>query len=265
MVVPAIASNIGRRERFLLLISLLAFSGLAWTYLVIDAQRMNAAMAISSGDVKIAAMASPWEPASLFMTFAMWAVMMVGMMLPSAAPAITLYATMVRRNREIGTTLPSAWLFTAGYLLVWAGFSVAASVLQASLQEIQMLSPMMISTSVTLSSAILIIAGIYQWLPFKRACLEKCRTPLQFFLMRWRTGGFGSIAMGAEHGVFCVGCCWALMLLLFAVGIMELFWVVLIACFVLSEKLLPENTWLGRWFSRLAGLGMVITGVAMLV
>lgn len=238
---------------------------LSWFYLWEEAARMES-MAASAAEMAAAAMppmpaASPWSAGSLLPTFLMWAIMMCGMMIPSAAPAILLYASIVRKNRERGSTLPSAWIFTAGYLAVWTVFSLAAALLQAGLGASALLTPMMASDSRWLSGGLLILAGIYQWLPVKEACLEKCRAPLQFFLFRWRAGAAGAFRMGAEHGAFCVGCCWAIMLLLFAVGVMNLLWVALIAGLVLVEKLLPG----GRLTGRLIGIALVAGGAAMFV
>lgn len=205
--------------------------------------------------------AHPWAPGALLLTFAMWTIMMVGMMLPSAAPTITLYGGLVRKHREAGSVLPSVWIFAAGYMAVWTGFSAVATALHASFDSVRLLTPAMASASVWLSAALLILAGLYQWLPLKDACLSKCRAPLQFLLFHWRQGWSGAFRMGAEHGLYCVGCCWALMLLLFAAGVMNLLWVAAIAAFVLVEKLLPA----GRVIGRVAGLLLVAAGVGLLL
>jgi predicted metal-binding membrane protein len=183
-------------------------------------------------------------------------------MLPSAAPAILFYSSMVRKSREGGSALSSAWIFTAGYLAVWSVFSLAATVLQATLETQRLLiAPTMSSANAWLSGSLFIAAGIYQWLPAKDACLEKCRSPLQLFLFGWRPGPVGAFRMGAEHGFFCVGCCWALMLLLFAAGVMNLLWVALIAVFVFIEKLAPA----GRLIGRIAGVGLAAAGAHVIL
>lgn len=234
------------------LASLLGLAALAWLYLGRDAALM-AAMPMAPG-------APVWSVAWLAITFIMWTIMMIGMMLPSVAPAVLLYGAMVRTNRERGSILPSVWIFAGGYIAVWTGFSLAVTVIQAGLQAGGLVNAMMMSSSPWLSGSLFLAAGVYQWLPLKDACLDKCRDPLQLFMFRWRPGAVGAFRMGAEHGLFCVGCCWALMLLLFTAGVMNLLWVALIAGFVLVEKLLPA----GRWTGRLAGLGMVTAGVAMI-
>lgn len=253
-----------RRDRWTILVSLSTLVLLSWLYLWIDAGQMDmmSTPADTMGSSAMAGemVAGPWQPESLLLTFLMWAVMMVGMMLPSAMPAILLYGRLARK-RETNSPLPAVWLFSAGYLTVWSLFSLAATLLQATFESERLLSPMLTSTSIWLSAALLILAGLYQWLPLKNACLDKCRSPLALFLMHWRPGGQGAFHMGAEHGLYCVGCCWALMLLLFVAGVMNLLWVAVIAGFVLIEKLLPR----GRLFSHAAGIGLVLVGASLLI
>jgi predicted metal-binding membrane protein len=249
------------RERLLALASLLALVLLAWLYLWHDARGMAAgAQGSLSGRLMVLSMTDPWSLAALGLAFLMWTVMMAGMMLPSAIPAVLFYTGLRRRSLDQGRALPAAWIFVAGYLAVWTGFSLAAVTLQALLQDQGLLTPMLDSTSAWLTGGLLLGAGLYQWLPLKRACLSKCRAPMQFFLMRWKPGRAGALAMGAEHGAYCLGCCWALMLLLFAAGVMHLAWVAVIALFVLAEKLLPA-AWRLDWIS---GAGLVLAGAALL-
>lgn len=247
-----------RRDRLVISAGLLSLAALAWLYLWIDAGRMHATgdMGSAAGPA-MPAMVSPWSPAALGMTFSMWAVMMVAMMLPSALPAIMLYAGLVRKHRAAGSAAPAAWIFTTGYLAVWAAFSLGATLLQATLEQGLLLSPTMASSSRWLTGGLLILAGVYQWLPAKDACLQKCRAPLQFFMFRWRPGTAGAFRMGAEHGAFCVGCCWSLMLLLFVFGVMNLVWIALLAGLVLAEKLFPT----GRLIGRAAGVLLAVAGI----
>lgn len=244
-----------RRDRVVALSSLLGVAVIAWLYLWWDAVRMSS---MSMPDVPAAQV---WSVEWLLPTFIMWTIMMVGMMLPSAAPAIMLYGSVVKKNRARGAMLPPLWLFTAGYLAAWTAFSLVVTLLQATLQAGGLMSPMMASGSRWLNGTLLIAAGVYQWLPAKDACLEKCRDPLQLFLFRWRPGSSGAFWMGLEHGAFCTGCCWALMLLLFTAGVMNLLWVAAIAGYVLVEKLLPA----GKWTGRMAGAGLAAAGVVMVV
>ena len=251
------------RERWLVLASVIALAALAWAYLWAEAERMAAmtghgsamaAMAVQGGTA-----AAAWNPWNLWLTFVMWSIMMVGMMLPSVLPAILLYASLAKKHRVSDSAFPSTWFFISGYLLLWVLFSVLATGLQASLQTGRLLTSELVSASPWLSGVLLIAAGIYQWLPWKSACLQKCRTPLQLFLFHWRHGPVGAIRMGAEHGIACLGCCWALMLLLFAVGVMNLLWVALIAAYVLVEKLIPGGVAVGR----VVGIVLVLVGGTM--
>lgn len=200
--------------------------------------------------------------AAAVLMFAMWWAMMAGMMLPSAAPTIVLYAALVRKNAERGAALPAAWMFTGGYLVAWAGFGLVAALLQAALEHTGLLSSAsMASTSRWLSGALLVAAGAYQLTPLKDLCLGKCRDPVRFFMTHWRGGAAGALRMGAINGAYCVGCCWMLMLLLFAAGVMNLAWVAFIAAFVLVEKLLPA----GRLSARFAGVALILAGLVVLV
>ncbi len=200
------------------------------------------------------------DAGALALTFVMWTVMMAGMMLPSAAPTILLYGALVRKNGARGTVLPSVWIFAGAYLLVWAAFSVAATLLQALLERASLLTPAMAAASTGLSAFALVAAGLYQLTPLKRTCLNKCRNPLEFFITRWRPGPGGAFRMGLEHGAYCVGCCWALMLLLFVAGVMNLAWVALIAAFVFVEKLFPASVLV----SRIASGMLILAGIFLL-
>jgi len=197
----------------------------------------------------------PWSAADVFVTFAMWVVMMVGMMTASAAPVLLLFArTHAGRG---GSRAPLAvFAFGAGYLLVWTAFSAIAAVAQWALHHLAMLSPSMTTSSARLGGAILIAAGIYQLTPFKRACLAHCRSPLGFLMSHWRDGNLGALRMGIAHGTYCLGCCWALMCVLFVVGVMNLVWVAAMAIFVLLEKIGPA----GAIVARVAGVAMIVCG-----
>jgi predicted metal-binding membrane protein len=186
----------------------------------------------------------------------MWVVMMIAMMLPSALPMILMFQVISTRRQPRVNPLFAVSMFTLGYILAWVLFSVLATILQWWLQQLQLLTPMLDSQSALLSAGILAAAGIYQWLPLKNSCLAKCRTPVGFLIHHWRAGGTGGVTMGFHHGLFCLGCCWLLMLILFAGGVMNLLLVAGLAVFVLLEKVLP-----GRWpISRLGGVLMI--GVA---
>lgn len=203
-----------------------------------------------------------WTPRHALLMFGMWAVMMTAMMLPSAAPMILFYA-MVDRNRceRAGTpSSPRAGIFALGYLACWTGFSCIAVVLQYGLEKGALLSRMMEATSLVLSAVILIAAGIYQFTRLKTTCLQNCRSPLDFVVSRWRPGKRGAFLMGLEHGMYCTGCCWVLMLLLFVGGVMNLLWISGLAVFILLEKLAP----FGHWMGKLAGAALVAWGAGIL-
>ena len=161
---------------------------------------------------------------------------MVAMMLPSAAPMILFFAMVNRKQRESGHSYVTTGIFVAGYLAVWAGFSLVAVILQWAFERAGILSPMLVGTSVIFGGILLLVAGVYQLTPIKHACLRYCRSPLSFFSAHWRPKARGALRMGLVHGAFCVGCCWFLMGLLFFGGVMNLYWIAGIALFVLFEK-----------------------------
>jgi predicted metal-binding membrane protein len=200
-----------------------------------------------------------WSPGYALLMFAMWWAMMLAMMLPSAAPTLLLFARINRRDEGRAPPLVPTGVFAAGYLLVWGGFSLLAVALQWGLERLRLLSPMLETSDRWLGAAILLAAGLWQLTPLKAHCLSQCRSPLSFLLRRWRPGRAGALRMGLEHGAWCLGCCWFLMALLFFGGIMNLYWIVGLALFVLLEKTLP----LGHWLGRVAGAALIAAGVAV--
>ncbi|MBA3344523.1 MAG: DUF2182 domain-containing protein [Gemmatimonadales bacterium] len=207
--------------------------------------------------------ATPWSVGQAAGLVIMWIVMMIAMMLPSATPVILLFANLSRRRRLQGVLAASVSVFVLGYLLAWTAYAILAALGQSLLHSAALLSPAMASGSPLLGGGILVLAGVYQWLPVKGACLSHCRSPLGFFTTEWREGVSGALVMGFRHGSYCVGCCWALMALLFVVGVMNLFWVAVIAGFVLAEKVVPNGRLLGRITGTvLAGWGLwvVVSG-----
>ena len=241
------ATTPGRRltgEQLLFLLCLLALTALAWLILLQMARDMSAPGGMA--DAAMAGMLMPWSLADALLMFAMWAVMMVGMMLPSALPMLLIYQQMLRKRMPAPQRHLALLLFCSAYGLVWAGFALGATALQWALEQLALLSPGMRSSSTALGAGLLLVAGVYQWLPSKAVCLEHCRGPLHFLLGYWRPGVLGGWRMGLAHGAYCLGCCWALMGLLFVVGVMNLLWVAVIGAFVLLEKNLPHGLWLGR-------------------
>jgi predicted metal-binding membrane protein len=250
---PAVLS---RRDRVIIWSCLVLLTALAWAYLVHLDRQMSGAMAHDRMMAEMGmTMDMPWGVADVFFTFAMWAVMMVAMMTGSAAPVLLLFAAM-HTGRGAPRTPRVVFAFGAGYLLVWTAFSGGAALAQWALHQAAMLSPAMTTSSARLSGAILMAAGVYQLTPFKGACLTHCRSPLGFLMSHWREGTAGALRMGIEHGAYCLGCCWALMGVLFVVGVMNLVWVAAMAMFVLVEKIGP---W-GALVVRAAGVAMIAAG-----
>jgi predicted metal-binding membrane protein len=237
------------RERWAIVTGLAGAIALSWLYLVPASRDMYGAMDGLSAWM----MAGTWDATYLALIFTMWAVMMVGMMLPSAAPAILLYASALKDSPQ---ALPRTYAFVGGYLLAWIAFSLGATLLQWALAEAALLSPMMVSTSPALGASLLIVAGGYQLTPLKESCLSRCRSPAAFFMQHFRPGMAGALRLGAHHGLYCVGCCWALMLLLFFGGVMSLLWIAAITAFVLLEKLAP----LGAQGGKLSGGLLIVAG-----
>jgi len=202
-----------------------------------------------------------WSPRDFALMLAMWVAMMIGMMVPSAAPAVLMYAAVARRGAREGHAVASIPAFVAGYALAWTGFSVAATLAQWGLERAALLSPALVTSSPRFGAATLLAAGVYQWTPWKDACLRHCRSPAHFIGAHWRPGATGALRMGFVHGLYCLGCCWLLMALLFVGGVMNLLWIASIALFVLVEKALP----FGHGVGRLAGLALLLAGGAALL
>ncbi|MEW6325034.1 MAG: DUF2182 domain-containing protein [Nitrospirota bacterium] len=238
-------ATLPRRERLFLIGSLAGVTALAWLYLVIHAGRMAEMPPMPMEGMTMPQLA-PWSPADFLLLFLMWAVMMAGMMLPGAMPMILLFAGVSRSAREQGARAAPAAVFVFGYLLAWTGFSGLAVLSQWGLERAALLSPMMVSASPWLGGLLLISAGAYQWSPVKARCLAHCRSPVAFLAGHWRPGAIGALRMGLHHGLYCLGCCWLLMGLLFVGGVMNLAWVAAIAGFVMIEKMLPAGPWAGR-------------------
>jgi predicted metal-binding membrane protein len=228
----------------------------AWAYLVPTSLDMYGRMDGPAAWM----MEATWDGRYLLLVFLMWAAMMIAMMLPSALPTILTFRRAILNDPEVRSPARCMFEFATGYVLAWSGFCAGATLLQWGLAEATLLSPMMVSASPWLGGAILIIAGVYQWTPLKYACLRHCRSPLAFLAEHWRPGVPGALRLGFNHGLRCIGCCWALMLLLFVGGVMSLLWIGGITAFVLMEKLAPHGAKAGR----LSGLGLVLAGAWVL-
>ena len=206
-----------RHRRVIVLGMLVAVVAAAWAYLWLGAGVRMKIMDMGGG--QIPAMPSVWSPAYALLILVMWIVMMAAMMLPSAAPTLLLVTALAWDRVADSHLVPTTTiLFALGYLLVWCGFSLAATVLQWSLDEARLLSERMAFGNAILASAVLMAAGVYQWTPLKDTCLRHCRSPTQFLVSRWCRGTAGAVWTGVRHGLFCLGCCWMLMALLFVGG-----------------------------------------------
>jgi predicted metal-binding membrane protein len=236
------ASKAHRYDRARLFVILSILSVVSWAWIVVMARDMYGPMTGASAWM----MTPHWDAPHLLLLWAMWAVMMIAMMLPSAMPMVMLAAR--------GTLALSL-----GYISAWAVFSVAATALQWALGKMLIINPMMEASSATVGAVFLLVAGIYQWTPLKHACLTTCQSPMAFVTRHWRSGTWGAFRMGAEHGAHCVGCCWALMLLLFAGGVMNIWVIAALTVFVGFEKLVP----LGVWGPRASG-ALLIAAAAWL-
>ena len=257
-----------RRDRVVVLAALALITVLAWADLVwlandmwMGGMDMIGFRMIPAGLGWMMPVSAPWQPIEFIAVFAMWIVMMIGMMTPSVAPMILVYARVAGANADGGRSLTSSAWFTLGYLLSWTMFALVATCAQWMLERAALLTPMMESASKILGGIVLIIAGIYQWTPVKDACLSYCQTPVGFILRYGvRPEARGALALGFRHGLYCIGCCWPVMLLLFVAGAMNLFWIAALSALVLAEKVLP----FGRLVPRFAGITFMAGGVWLL-
>ena len=240
------------RDRAIVIASLVVLAGLAWAYLFGLSQDM-------AGMDDMPGMAMSSAPAPLSLTATMWAVMMVGMMLPSAMPMVLLFTTVQRKQGRQPIVMTGT--FVAGYLLIWGGFAVAAAALQVGLAELALLSPSLTFVSTRLAGLAFLLAAAYEFSPLKNRCLTQCSSPIGFITSHWRPGVAGAFRMGVSHGAFCVGCCWALMLLLFTAGVMNLLWVAMLAVLVLVQKILPYP----RVVTTVAGMAMAVVGLVLVL
>ncbi len=262
-----------RRDRAITLAGLAVLCVLSWCYLAIGAGLGMSAWEMTTlalfphrqGTYLLPRAPAAWGLATWSLTIAMWWVMMIAMMTPSAAPAILLYARVHRYALERGDTsnvLAPTGVFAAGYLLVWLGFSVVATALHWAFERMGLVAAMMMgSRSVWLSGVVLMAAGLYQLSPLKNTCLAHCRAPMSLLAHQWRPHALGALRLGALHGAYCVGCCWLLMALLFVGGVMNLVWIGALAIIVLFEKALPA----GHKIGRVVGLALMLWGLATFV
>lgn len=253
-----------RRERAIVLAGLLLITALAWMWILVGSGTGMSALDMTTWRFPPPlhdGMVENWTASYAVVMFFMWWIMMIAMMTPSAAPMILLYARGYRHEQRQGKlpagTVPT-FVFVLGYLLAWAVFSLAATGLQWGLERAGLLHQMMMwSINPIFTAALLIAAGLYQLTPLKRVCLQHCRSPVQYLAENFRPGAHGALRLGWRHGLYCLGCCWFLMALLFAGGIMNLVWIAGLSIYVLIEKIAPQ----GQKISRVAGIAMVLAGL----
>jgi predicted metal-binding membrane protein len=261
-----------KRDRRIVLGAIALLIMLSWAYVLLGAGTGMSPFAMTSSSfppfvTTLAGMVDPqpWSAAYWVIMLMMWWVMMIAMMTPSAAPMVLLHTTITRRGSaaiEGQNPALATFAFVGGYLTIWLVFALVAASLEAILERLYLVSPMfMWSESPQLTGILLLLAGAYQFTPLKSACLDGCRSPIEFLSRHWRKGGGGAFRIGVIHGAYCVGCCWALMLLLFAGGVMNLLWIAGLSIAVLIEKTFP----FGRAFGRAIGLLALAGGAFLLV
>jgi len=251
-----------KRDRRIILAGLALISILSWSYMFYLANDMQHNMGMQTAvQGATMPMTNAWSSTALVFVFVMWVVMMIAMMIPSAAPFIVTFSKVERKRHTEADPYATTGLFVLGYLAVWTGFSLLATLVQWGLFSATLLTMAMGRVVPIVGGAILLAAGVFQWTSLKYACLSHCRTPIGFLLEDWREGNWGAFLMGLEHGSFCTVCCWALMALMFVAGVMNVFWMAMIAGLILIEKVAP----FGDWFGRVAGIGLGIWGVGLIL
>ena len=263
-----------RHDRWIVVICLSFVCGLAWLYLLNGAGMGMSPLAMTSFTLipyrtagmsmnmpEMGMLMGTWSGQQWLITLLMWWIMMIAMMLPSAAPMVLLHARVVRHAQRLSPLQVPSASFVGGYILVWLLFSVLATVLQWALQQQDWLSMNMATSNGWLSATFLILAGGYQLSTIKQVCLKFCSSPAAFIAQHMQPGNWGALSLGVRHGLFCLGCCWLLMLLLFVGGVMNLLWIAVLSLFVWIEKFLPAWPMLPR----LAGIGLIIWGLTILI
>ncbi len=255
-----VLTSLLKRDQFFVFIGLVLLAVVAWAYIM----HLNSAMPSEPMDSMVNDVAMPqmhqWDIKDVVTTAIMWSVMMTAMMLPSATPMILIFSTVNRKRHLSGNQIVPTWIFLSGYLLVWIGFSIMATGAQWGMHTLSLISPELKIINPLVSGIILMAAGIYQFTSIKDVCLKNCQSPLGFIMGNWREGKSGALLMGLKHGMYCIGCCWAFMLLLFVAGVMNLLWVAVIASFIFLEKVAPIK----HLLSRAAGFLLVAWGLGMM-
>jgi predicted metal-binding membrane protein len=243
-----------QRDRLFVFSGLAVATAISWAYMLHMAWEMS-----GTGMDMTKPCLMDWGPGDLAHMFIMWAIMMVAMMFPAATPMILMFATVNRQRSGARDPLIPTGLFVLGYLVVWTAYSALATVAQWGLHVVALLTHTLVITSPLLAGTLLLAAGVFQWTPYRDACMVKCRSPLGFLMAEWREGRRGALVMGLKHGLNCVGCCWLLMTLSFVLGVMNMMWMAVLTLFMVVEKVCPES----QWVSRTAGLILVVWGLCV--
>jgi Predicted metal-binding integral membrane protein len=248
-----------KKDRFIVLTALSLICVLSWLYII---YLYNQMYPMNMHALFFAMpMTSQWSWTDFVLLFLMWFVMMIAMMTPSVTPLVLIFTLINRkRQQQQNPYVPSGYLL-CGYFFVWAAFSLLATLLQWLLQRVALLNPEMVTTSKVLGGIILITAGLFQFTPLKNTCLRNCRSPLSFIHQYWKDGKAGAFGMGMRNGIYCLGCCWIIMILLFVSGIMNILWIAIITLFVVIEKVLPS----AKVVSSIAGILLIVLGIIILL
>ena len=237
-----------RKSRVIVIVGIVILSVLAWGYMVYLGWGTSANFSANH------------HATNFIFIFIMWSVMMVAMMVPSAAPTIIMFDTIIHKKYRNTYRLSPTIFFVTGYLAAWTVYSGFAAIAQIWLQNFALISTTLSKSTPIVSGILLVVAGLFQFSPLKYACLKHCRSPMGFFIIHWQDGYKGALEMGLRSGIYCVGCCWAIMVLMFVAGVMNIFWMAVLAVFILAEKLIP---W-GRRFSKLSGYFLIAWGIWVL-
>jgi len=243
------------KEHFLILTALVLLSSLAWTGTVYQAGSMGLGMITCS-----MTMGTPFSVGNALLYVVLWGVMMVAMMFPAIVPVVGLFSTIAGRKRAQGVPFTPAWVFVAGYLVLWTLAGGVGYTVDLAIQSLPEVFPALRTYGLVIGGLTLIAAGVYQLTPLKYLCLSQCRSPMGFLLTSWRDGALGAFRMGLHHGAYCLGCCWSLMAVLFVVGTMNLVWMGILSMVIFVEKIVPHGVGMGK----ATGLALIALGLAMM-
>lgn len=244
------------RENFFILLALVLLSGLAWAITVYEAGGMGWGMFTCS-----MTMGTPFSVRNGVLYVVLWGVMMVAMMFPAMTPTVGLFHIIAKRRQEQGLSFTPGWVFLAGYITLWTLTGSVGYGIDLAIQSLPEQFPVLRTYGMVIGGVTLVGAGIYQLTPLKYLCLSHCRSPLGFLLENWRDGSLGAFRMGVRHGLYCLGCCWSLMVVLFVVGTMNLVWMGLLSAVIFVEKIIPHGVEMGK----ASGIVLIALGLALSV